>query len=121
MYLLYVCITIGSWSAADVAFFVHMKAVKSLSCIKDFYIYVYIANYLTFDELVRPFSDWNGHCSATTLVRSIDRKCNPLSIPSGTIAQLGERAIEVRKVAGSIPARPIVFFFFHCYLTDIKT
>ncbi|KAJ6141995.1 hypothetical protein N7497_011094, partial [Penicillium chrysogenum] len=28
-------------------------------------------------------------------------------IPSGTIAQLGERAIEVRKVAGSIPARPI--------------
>ncbi|KAJ5471163.1 hypothetical protein N7530_008520, partial [Penicillium desertorum] len=27
----------------------------------------------------------------------------------GTIAQLGERAIEVRKVAGSIPARPISF------------
>jgi hypothetical protein len=33
-------------------------------------------------------------------------------IPSGTIAQLGERAIEVRKVAGSIPARPIIFGFF---------
>ncbi|KAJ5521192.1 hypothetical protein N7527_005307 [Penicillium freii] len=51
-------------------------------------------------------------------------------IPSGTIAQLGERATEVRKVAaqlgeratevrkvaGSIPARPITFLhFFHCY------
>ncbi|KOS46976.1 hypothetical protein ACN38_g2074 [Penicillium nordicum] len=33
-------------------------------------------------------------------------------IPSGTIAQLGERAIEVRKVAGSIPARPITFLLF---------
>ncbi|KAJ5581518.1 hypothetical protein N7535_000138, partial [Penicillium sp. DV-2018c] len=33
-------------------------------------------------------------------------------IPSGTIAQLGERAIEVRKVAGSIPARPILFALF---------
>ncbi|KAJ5392720.1 hypothetical protein N7465_011694, partial [Penicillium sp. CMV-2018d] len=48
-------------------------------------------------------------------------------IPSGTIAQLGERAIEVRKVAaqlgeraievrkvaGSIPARPITFLHFY--------
>ncbi|KAJ5699528.1 hypothetical protein N7536_002541, partial [Penicillium majusculum] len=33
-------------------------------------------------------------------------------IPNGTIAQLGERAIEVRKVAGSIPARPIIFCIF---------
>ncbi|KAJ5783891.1 uncharacterized protein N7518_009568 [Penicillium psychrosexuale] len=33
-------------------------------------------------------------------------------IPNGTIAQLGERAIEVRKVAGSIPARPISFWTF---------
>ncbi|KAJ5933029.1 hypothetical protein N7516_007518 [Penicillium verrucosum] len=32
-------------------------------------------------------------------------------ISNGTIAQLGERATEVRKVAGSIPARPISFFF----------
>ncbi|KAJ5392719.1 hypothetical protein N7465_011693 [Penicillium sp. CMV-2018d] len=36
-------------------------------------------------------------------------------IPSGTIAQLGERAIEVRKVAGSIPARPITFWIFCCH------
>ncbi|KAJ5822709.1 hypothetical protein N7447_005049 [Penicillium robsamsonii] len=33
-------------------------------------------------------------------------------IPNGTIAQLGERATEVRKVAGSIPARPICFLHF---------
>ncbi|KAJ5519251.1 hypothetical protein N7453_001673 [Penicillium expansum] len=33
-------------------------------------------------------------------------------IPDGTIAQLGERATEVRKVAGSIPARPITFCIF---------
>ncbi|KAJ5375570.1 hypothetical protein N7517_007576, partial [Penicillium concentricum] len=33
-------------------------------------------------------------------------------IPNGTIAQLGERATEVRKVAGSIPARPIMFLVF---------
>ncbi|KUM63630.1 hypothetical protein ACN42_g3488 [Penicillium freii] len=33
-------------------------------------------------------------------------------IPNGTIAQLGERATEVRKVAGSIPARPIIFCIF---------
>ncbi|KAJ5146410.1 uncharacterized protein N7515_000974 [Penicillium bovifimosum] len=33
-------------------------------------------------------------------------------IPDGTIAQLGERATEVRKVAGSIPARPIIFLVF---------
>ncbi|KUM55517.1 hypothetical protein ACN42_g11746 [Penicillium freii] len=36
-------------------------------------------------------------------------------IPSGTIAQLGERATEVRKVAGSIPARPITFCIFFTY------
>ena len=30
----------------------------------------------------------------------------------GTIAQLGERATEVRKVAGSIPARPTFLFTF---------
>ena len=30
---------------------------------------------------------------------------------NGTIAQLGERATEVRKVAGSIPARPIFLCF----------
>lgn len=39
-------------------------------------------------------------------------------IPDGTIAQLGERAIEVRKVAGSIPARPISFCFFPAYLVS---
>ena len=33
-------------------------------------------------------------------------------ILNGTIAQLGERATEVRKVAGSIPARPISFCLF---------
>ncbi|KAJ5847460.1 hypothetical protein N7455_011417, partial [Penicillium solitum] len=38
-------------------------------------------------------------------------------IPNGTIAQLGERATEVRKVAGSIPARPITFFITLKYLS----
>ncbi|KAJ5345868.1 hypothetical protein N7452_003872, partial [Penicillium brevicompactum] len=33
-------------------------------------------------------------------------------------AQLGERAIEVRKVAGSIPARPIFFDSFIIRQTD---
>ncbi|KAJ5375578.1 hypothetical protein N7517_007584, partial [Penicillium concentricum] len=33
----------------------------------------------------------------------------------GAIAQLGERATEVRKVAGSIPARPIFVLSF-CFL-----
>ncbi|KAJ5136602.1 hypothetical protein N7448_005156 [Penicillium atrosanguineum] len=36
---------------------------------------------------------------------------NNESSPTGTIAQLGERATEVRKVAGSIPARPTFFMF----------
>ena len=40
------------------------------------------------------------------------------SSPNGTIAQLGERAIEVRKVAGSIPARPIFFDIFIIRRTD---
>ena len=39
--------------------------------------------------------------------------------PNGTIAQLGERAIEVRKVAGSIPARPIIFCTIPKYHWDI--
>ncbi|KAJ6150286.1 hypothetical protein N7471_001485 [Penicillium samsonianum] len=37
------------------------------------------------------------------------------SIPARPITQLGERATEVRKVAGSIPARPIMFLHFSCY------
>jgi hypothetical protein len=42
--------------------------------------------------------------------------------PNGTIAQLGERAIEVRKVAGSIPARPIIFDgFFGTFYQDHHT
>ncbi|KAJ5394374.1 uncharacterized protein N7487_012015 [Penicillium crustosum] len=40
-------------------------------------------------------------------------------IPNGTIAQLGERAIEVRKVAGSIPARPIYFCFFDYFFLSV--
>ena len=42
-------------------------------------------------------------------------------IPDGTIAQLGERATEVRKVAGSIPARPITFCIFLTYLLTTFT
>jgi hypothetical protein len=46
-------------------------------------------------------------------------KCASFFIPDGTIAQLGERAIEVRKVAGSIPARPIIFCTIPKYHWDI--
>ncbi|KAJ5933039.1 hypothetical protein N7516_007528 [Penicillium verrucosum] len=52
--------------------------------------------------------------------RAIEVRKVAVLIPNGTIAQLGERAIEVRKVAGSIPARPIIFPFFPL-LPDINT
>ena len=53
-----------------------------------------------------------GPSTQTITVRFIVSNYHSIFIPSGTIAQLGERATEVRKVAGSIPARPITFCFF---------
>ncbi|KAJ5201249.1 hypothetical protein N7449_006052 [Penicillium cf. viridicatum] len=48
-----------------------------------------------------------------------ESNCASIFIPNGTIAQLGERAIEVRKVAGSIPARPIILFNLYRFCKSI--
>ncbi|KAJ9483863.1 hypothetical protein VN97_g9528 [Penicillium thymicola] len=64
----------------------------------------------------RPVRPNSGLCSShvNNYSQIHDANVGTIFIPDGTIAQLGERATEVRKVAGSIPARPIIFLLLNC-------